>query len=237
MSIETTIAKLLAKAEGNTNPHEAESFMAKAEELMLKHGIEQANLESVLPGQKREEIVTVRFRIPNGHGYAAAMADIAHAIAPSFSVRSMQTVLGDSARTVWYIGHKSDVAQAERLSESLLAQCRPQAMHWWKTEGKASQPWASDNDAYLARREFIHAFASGVGSRLRETRSRVVEESAVGTALVLVERSQLVDNWIDENMQTGKARSSSRRTGGHAARSAGREAGRNAVGSPSLGKK
>lgn len=229
MSIESTIAKLLAKAEGTTNPHEAEAFMAKAEELMLKHGIEQAQLQAHLPGAKKEDIVTVRFVIRNGHGYAAAMADIAHTIAPNFSIKSLQTVMPDGGRVMWYIGHKSDVDQAERLALSLTEQSRTQALHWWKTEGKATQWWATDNEAFLARREFIHAFARGVGSRLAETRSRVVEEAAPGTALVLVERSKLVDNWIAENMTVGVARATRRRSGGNEARVAGREAGRNAV--------
>lgn len=234
MSIESTIAKLLAKAEGTTNPHEAETFMAKAEELMLKHGIEQANLQAHLPGNRREEIVTVRFTIKNGHGYAAAMADVAHAVAPSFSVRSLQTILSDSSRVIWYVGHKSDVEQAEQLAQSLIGQSRTQAMHWWKTEGKHEMYWSSDNDAYLARREFIHAFARGAGSRLAETRIRVVEESTPGTALVLVDRKAAVDNWMADNMNVGKGRATSRRTGSASAASAGRQAGRDAVGTKAV---
>lgn len=233
--LETKIAALFAKAEATTFPAEAEAFMKKAEELMLKHGIELAQLQANKPGAKREEIVTVRFHIKNGHGYAAAMADIAHAIAPSFSVRSLQTTLGDGGRVIWYIGHKSDVEQAERLAQSLVGQSRTQALHWWKTEGKALMYRATDNDAFLARREFIHAFARGAGARLAETRIRIVEESAPGTGLVLVERGKLVDSWIDENMSVGKGRRTNRRTGGEAARSAGREAGRNAIGNKQLG--
>lgn len=229
--IEQTIAKLLAKAESTNHPAEAEAFMAKAEELMLKHGIEQAMLQHG-PGTKRDEIVTVRITIRNGHGYAAAMASIVHALAPSFSVRTLQTILNDGGRIVFLIGHKSDVAQAETLANSLTAQSRTQALYWWKTEGKATHPYATDNQAYLARREFIFAFASGVRSRLEETRNRVVEET--GSALVLVDRVQAVDGWIDENMKVGKGRRTSRRTGGWAARQAGHAAGREAVGQKSI---
>lgn len=233
-SLETKIANLLAKAESTNHPAEAEAFMAKAEELMLKHGIERANLEAKRPGQKREDIVTVRITVKNGHGYASAMAASAHYIAPFFSVRSLKSSLPDGGQVIWLIGHKSDVEQARTLAESLMEQGRKQALHWWKTEGKATMPWASDNDAYLARREFIFAFASGAQSRLEETRSRVVEEAATGTALVLVERSKLVDNWIDENMQVGKGRASSRKSGGYEARVAGKAAGREAIGTKAL---
>lgn len=228
-SLETKIANLLAKAESTTHPAEAEVFMAKAEELMLKHGIERANLDAKRPGQKREDIVTVRITIKNGHGYAAAMATIAHYIAPSFSVRSLQTILHDGGRVIWFIGHESDVEKAQTLANSLIDQSRKQALAWWKTEGKVNFPFYSDNEAYLARREFIYAFASGARSRLEETRNRVVEEAETGTALVLVERSKLVDNWIDENMEVGKGRRTSRRVGSREAARAGKQAGRDAV--------
>jgi hypothetical protein len=226
--VEEKIAKLLAMAEGTTNPHEAEAFMAKAEELMLQHGIDRANLEAKKgPGTVKQEIVVHKVYIPNGHGYASAMAAIGFAIAPSFSVRTLQASRPDGAKTVWLIGHVTDVQDAEQLLNSLVAQSRTQALYWWRTEGK--YPGATDNEAYLARREFIYAFAKGAGSRLRETRNRVVAEAGPGTELVLVDRGRLVDSWVESNLKVGTARASSRRTGGEQARSAGHAAGREAV--------
>lgn len=233
--IETTIAALLAKAEGTTNAAEAEAYMAKAEKLMLQHGIERANLEAKgKPGSKREEIVTRRIIIPNGHGYADAMMHIGFAVAPAFSVKALKSNLRDGARMLWLVGHASDVEQAETLFGSLMAQSKPQAVAWWRSEGKASNPYASDNDAYMARREFIYAFASGVRERLTETRNRMVEEAEVGTALVLVDRAALVDSWIKDNIQFGKARSSNRNYGGADAARAGKQAGRDSVNSKAL---
>jgi hypothetical protein len=204
---------------------------------MLKHGVERAMLESRRTGQKREDIVTVRIIVKNGHGYASAMAASAHAVAPSFSVRSLKSNLPDGGQIVFLIGYRSDVEQAQTLASSLMEQSRKQALHWWKTEGKHDygyRGYHTDNDAYLARREFIFAFASGVRARLEETRSRVVDEAGTGTALVLVERGKLVDNWIEENMKVGKARASNRQSGGYAAAKAGRQAGRDAVGTKAI---
>jgi hypothetical protein len=227
--LETKIASLIAKAEATPYPEEAEAFMAKAEELMLAHGIERANLDAKRPGQKREEIGTHRITIPNGHGYGAAMAAVAHALAPSFSVRSLQGSISGGTHVIWFIGHKSDVALAEALASTLMKQSRMQALHWWKTQGKAAHPNHVGNDAYFARREFIFAFASGVRARLAETRDRVVAEAETGTALVLSGRAAAVASWIDDNMDVGKGRKTKRRVGGEAAASAGRQAGRDAV--------
>lgn len=236
--IESTIAKLLAKAEGTTNQHEAEAFMAKAEELMLKHGIERAQLEAKATGVKKTTpIVTKRIRIKDGSGYALAFLQIGFEVGPSFNVRVLQSsVHGSNDKMLWLIGHEDDVADAETLWTSLRTQAQPAAVAWWRREGKPAQPWASDNDAYLARREFIFGFAAGAGSRLRETRNRVVAEAGSGAELVLVDRSKAVDRWVEENLKVGKGRATSRRTGGYDARSAGREEGRKAVGNRSISK-
>jgi hypothetical protein len=235
--IESTIAKLLAKAEGTTNQHEAEAFMAKAEELMLKHGVERAQLEAKKVGATRKTtpIVTERITIKDGHGYAIALLRIGHEVGPSFNVRTLQSN-GTGYKVIWFIGHEDDVADAKTLYTSLSTQAIPAAKAWWKDEGKPSQPWATDNDAYLARREFIFGFARGAGSRLRETRNRVVHEAGSGAELVLVDRAKAVDAWIDQNIQVGRGRATNRRDGGASARSAGTQAGRNAVASRALGR-
>jgi len=237
--IETTIAKLLAKAEGTTNQHEAEAFMAKAEELMLKHGVERAQLEAKQVGATRKTtpIVTVRIVIPDGHGYGIALLNIGHEVGPVFNVRTLQSK-GPKAQVLWFIGHEDDVQDAQTLYTSLAAQAIPAAKAWWKEDGKPNFMWTtpSDNDAYLARREFIFGFARGAGSRLRETRGRVVQEAGSGAELVLVDRKKAVDLWIDQNLEVGKGRATQRRTGGASASQAGRQAGRDAVASRAIGK-
>lgn len=51
------ITKLLAKAEGTTNEHEAATFMAAAQRLMLQHAIEEGMLAKADPARRTRPIV------------------------------------------------------------------------------------------------------------------------------------------------------------------------------------
>jgi len=234
--IESKIAKLLAMAEGTTNAHEAEAFMAQAERLMLKYGVEQATLQAQqAPGTKQEDIEIKQVLIPDGHGYALAMIQIAHAIGPSFSLRTLQSnVKGSGSKVAWFIGHTSDVEQAVTLFNSMVIQSKAQAVAWWRNEGRHNTIWLTENDAYLARREFIFSFARGAGSRLAETLGKVVEQHGNGAELVLVDRADRVERWVDHNLKVGKGRATQRRTGAAEARQAGWKAGRDAINGKAL---
>jgi len=63
MSIETTIAALIRKAERTKFEAEADVFMAKAQELMVKHAIDIAAIE-VVTGERKEEISIQEFHLP-----------------------------------------------------------------------------------------------------------------------------------------------------------------------------
>lgn len=220
------IAKLLALAERTENADEAAAFMEKAEKLMLQHGIERAAVEGKRPGSVQQPIVIERITVKNGSGYALALIKIAFAVAPSFDCRALQSSMHGGAKLAWFIGHKNDVEDAVQLFNSLVAQAPAQALRWQKAE----QGWLGRNDAFLARREFIISFASGVRQRLEETRNSVVADSEPGTGLVLVERKARVDAWLNENVGVSKGRASRRAEGSYAAARAGHEAGRDAVG-------
>lgn len=58
------IGYLLAKAEGTDNPHEAEAFQKKAEELMVKWGIEEAVARSAAGSEiAPEQIITIKINL------------------------------------------------------------------------------------------------------------------------------------------------------------------------------
>lgn len=226
------VALLLAKAEGTDNPAEAEAYTAKAEELMLKHGIEEAQVQAKRPGTRPDPIIIERIYV-NGT-YEAATVTYGYAVAPSFHCKSYQSKgANGKGHYIWLVGHTSDVEQAAILLRSMLVQSEMAMRHWWENGGRESSGFDRATKK-LARRQFMFGFGNGVRERLREIHNRVVEESEPGTALVLVDRSKKVDSWIGDNMTFGKGRSRSLKGGSYAAGDAGHQAGREAVGQRSI---
>ena len=209
------VALLLAKAEGTDNPIEAETYTRKAEELMLKHNIEEAQVAAKQPGSKVDQIVMER--IPVSGQYAAALVRFGYIVAESFSLKSytqLSTGKGVSAISyIWLVGHRSDVDQASPLVNSLLIQSDHAMRYWWETEGREVCAHLGKSKQYAARREFFFAFASGARQRLAETRKRVISEAGTGTDLVLVDRAKIVDQWAKNNVATGRSRAGSAQSG------------------------
>lgn len=238
------IAALLLKAE-STTPEEAEALTAKAEEMMIKYGIEQAVIDARRgAGQKKEEIVTRKIFFAGV--YAQGQMMMGHSVAMAFgSIRTMRTAnvrrfnedtkKYEKGEQLWLIGFESDVSQCELLIASLQLQCIVALDRWWKTEGKRGYYTAMEK--FTERRSFIMSFGSGAGERIKETRRKVVaEETAKGTGtdLVLVNRKAAVDAFMDQahpNLRSGRGVNR-----GYAGSTAGRAAGRNAnVGGNAVG--
>lgn len=223
------VAKLLALAESTTNPAEAEAFTEKAETLMLQYGIEQAQVQAKRPGDKREEIIIEHVRFSNK--FYQPMALLGQSIAPAFNIKGYRSDAGNKQVHIWLVGHKSDVEQAATLVRSLVIQAEAAAAYWWKHEGdKSLSAW----NQFVQQRQFLYGFCNGVRERLTEVRNRVVHEAGPGTELVLVDRSKLVNNWVQENMRFSKGRGSSVKSGEYTAAVAGHAAGREAVGQRSV---
>lgn len=225
------IAKLLALAESTSNPHEAEAFTAKAEELMLQHGIEMAQVARK-PGSKAEAIIIERIRVSGP--FRMALSGYGHCVAFSFNCKGYKSVISKKEEDIWLVGHASDVEQAATLVRSLLIQADAAMKFWWLKEGRAANPPVDSMNQYKAKREFYFGFGSGVRERLAETRDRVLKDNVVGTELVLRDRTQQVTDWERDNMHFSKTKGSSLASGSYGAGMAGRQAGREAVGTKAI---
>lgn len=222
------IAKLLAKAEATTNEAEREAFTAKAEQLMVRLGIDAAELEAA--GEvKPEEVIEVH-RTYTG-GYAIVMVPFASAVCRGFgNLTTLQSVYR-SSRRVYIIGHKSDVEMVMQLLDSLETQAKS-AMHRWQKTAPERQ-WQDSGQRYVGSRTFLQYFGFRVGDRLKELRQETQQEASPGAALVLVSKKDRVDDWTGKKYPKLKKSRTGARTYNSSAAGAGVAAGNRA----SLGEK
>lgn len=217
------IRQLLAKAE-STTPQEAEALTEHAERLMVKYGIEQAMLDSQKSAQDGDKIVqdTIDFT----GAYRLEWIALGHQVCQGLgSLRTLKSTYKNKWARLYIIGYSDDVARAKMLIESLKAQCQVATRAWWK-EHRSQYLTLSLYDQEATRRSFAQGFGIGAGTRIRDNRLKVVEESGTGTELVLVGRDAKVQEHFD-----GMAKARSRSRGGkvsHAARGHGIVAGQNA---------
>lgn len=209
------IGKLLAKAEGTDNPHEAEAFTAQAEKLMIRYGIEEATARAAGgSGVRPEPIVEIRLRFDGRYGLP--WIEGCYYIVQALGMRGYRR----GEHLFYIVGYESDAKAAEILLQSLWLQVIPAMWSWWKSEGK--QQWYYNRyEEMKARKSFVTSFGAAVSMRVEKTRTEVAEE-VPGSALALLDREQQVNAFVDA-MSLRKSRRQS--TDGNAAGyRAGREA-------------
>lgn len=197
------IAKLLAKAE-STTPEEAEALTEHAERLIVKYGIEQAQIDERrgLLGQAQEQIVTERMLFRGV--YARDLREIGIGVARA--LETVRPLVGEfpPVAALYLVGHVSDVRQAQTLTASLEVQAMVAMREWWLAH-RDLYARHREGDRRRARSGFLRGFAVGVMNRIAESRRVALEESSDGTELVLVSRQSRVDAAVDE-MATKAAR-------------------------------
>jgi hypothetical protein len=220
------IEALLAKANANgVTPEESETYTAKAEELMVKWGIEEAELEA--GGQHKAEPI-IEVKMDFAASYGPTMVMFAFNICNGFgNLRNLQTSLSSSGkRRFWIIGHESDVTAAQMLISSLQIQAMRELKAWQKVD--EGRKYRTEWENWKANRQFLTSFSVAVAKRLRATRVRVEETvTEPGTALVLASKKAKVDAWMDDqHPNLKKARGGQH--GSYHGRDAGRAAGERA---------
>jgi hypothetical protein len=219
------IAKMLAKAERTDNEHERETFTAAAERMMLRLGIQAAELEAA--GEvKAEEIVEVNHTWTGI--YATTMVEFTHRLAQGFgNLTILQSSRGQRRRVVFVIGHKSDVEQFMALLASLNLQA-VSGLKRFQKENTEDRAWRSVQEKFVQDRSFLQGFAGEVSRRLSALRVETEAEATTGAALVLASKMDRVTEKVNEmypNM--GKARGGMQQFSSKGA-AAGRTAGQSA---------
>ena len=149
------IRGLLAKAEATDHPAEAETFTAKAQELMTRHAVDEA----VLRGLQHDDIPVASRRVHLQSPYANVKATLLNAVARPNRCR---TVLMNEYDIAVLVGTPTNVDQTELLFTSLLIQAT-------RAMAEAGHRGAGSTDRSATfRRSFLLAYATRIGERLRE---------------------------------------------------------------------
>lgn len=171
------VRALLAKAESTQFDAEAEAFTAKAQELMARHRIDRAVLESA--GRGSDEAPTGR-RLLIDDPYADAKAMLLQAICAA-----------NGGHSVWSkdMGFSTVFAFADELDiiEDLFTSLLVQATAALRREG-SKQDRLGRSRTTRFRRSFLVAFANRIGHRLQEATDAAVAtaEAETGRSLVPV---------------------------------------------------
>lgn len=179
---------LLAKAESTDHEAEATSFTAKAQELMTKHAIDLALLESSDPNDSTPTLI----RVPIDPPYADAKALLLQTVAEQSRCRSIH-MSGIAMSNL--IGFPTDLEGVDLLFTSLLVQGQ-KAM----AVASATAPPGARTRSQAFRAAFLLGFTGRIGERLAEV-NRLAFADADGDAFLPVLRSHdtRIDAFIEQH--------------------------------------
>jgi hypothetical protein len=190
------IRKLLAQAEdAAASPQEAETFTAKAAELMARYGVGQAMLADA--GQRPDAIgeQTISLDPP----YSMDKFELIAGIGLALGLRVLRETRWEGDRkqiSAVLFGFGSDLERTEILFTSLLLQAV-------RGVAAAAVPGWENKSAY--RRAWLAGFSASVSRRLAEAERRAKEEVRPGAtpggrsvALVLADRQHLIEQRFAE---------------------------------------
>lgn len=247
------IAKLLRHAEKAGTKEEADTFIEKAQELMVQYAISEELVNQARgENEKTTEEIVQRDLLFTGI-YKEALMQIGYAIVNTNDCRGVYYKLSaikgvrPASIRLTVTGFESDVRRVEMLNASVQIQATA-AQARWNDENKEAISWMSGMDKFKERREFLYGFATGLRAQLVEAKKRGAEaarkeeearlrdagvslsdaatQSSDSVALVLTSKKQRVDDFVDKTYGRLRSSSSRRSTGSYGARSSGAAAGR-----------
>jgi hypothetical protein len=183
-----TVRKLLVKAERAATGAEAETYTAKAMELMARHGIDAALLAAARPDTDRIGQQRIEMQDPYSAGKARLLGWTASALGCRWVLHG---AWGGKVAAVTVFGHASDRERVELLYTSLQLQASTQLV-------RVRPAWLGESVAAY-RRSWLHGFAVEVHRRLSSAEDRAAASAAdpaadgPGVALVLADRRERVD--------------------------------------------
>lgn len=191
----TRVRALLAKAESTSFPEEADSFFAKAQELMSRYSLERAVVEALAADGETAAIRTAGRRIWLDNPYLIAKSMLVGVVAEANRCRA---VFAADLGMVTVIGEETDTDIVEVLTTSLLVQAGRAML---AAGGRIDRRGQSRTRSF--RQSFLVSYAQRIGERLAEAagaaEAAVSEEVGGGRLLpVLAARERAVAQRVDE---------------------------------------
>lgn len=210
------IAALMRKAESTQSEPERVALMDKANELLVKWGIDRAMVEAREEREGKDHTVVAHAcNFPGVKGgtrdeYILLFHRVFLGLGNLRTIKTPSVTEGYKLRDLTVVGFASDVEAALFLANSILVQASSGAIANWKirlAEINERSAWMTP-EQYLKRyttaeraeikRSYMTGFGNTVFDRLTEIRLRAEREAAAakgsGTELVLVNRGRRVDD-------------------------------------------
>jgi hypothetical protein len=188
------IQALLTKAESTAAefPEEAEALLAKAQELMVRHAVDEAALAAAGSGAADRIVSDV---IVVAAPYATAKASLLGSVGRANDCRVVMSAAGDGAQRCVVVGHESDLANVRSLFSAL-------SVHAVRAMLAAVVPPFDTPRRF--RHAFLLAFSGRIGERLWDAGEAVRDQArrhadtGAGVAVVLADRTSAVDQAFRE---------------------------------------
>lgn len=187
------IRALLDKAESTASEHESSALMAKAQELMLKFAISEAELAQRDPNRKTRPIVK---NIDFGKNTTGIKA-LRILLAGIADINRCKVWMNSGRRILSIAGFEEDVEFVEMLYRSIEFQMGMAVI----TELPRAKSLGVN--AATFKTNFMYGYVGRVISRLREAQRVAVQHETTlssSTALVLVDRKAQVDAFVTETV-------------------------------------
>jgi hypothetical protein len=199
------IRALLDKAESTTYEAEAESFTAKAQELMLQYAVDEAEMETA--GKKKSEDIVIRdVIVKRGQAATESRQAFMERVARAFGCR---TFLWGGTDRVAVVGYESDTMFVEMMYLSINVQCYSTMTREVK-EAKREAKRYENSGTKFSEAGFRRAFAEGyfyrVAERIKERYEAKMANVGESTAIVLKDKGDRVEDWLNSRMSLGKAK-------------------------------
>lgn len=189
------VRAMLAKAERTDNEHEADAYKAKAMQLIVKYGIDEALL-AAHDGLESSRVQTQELTVEAP--FAQEKVNLYNAVGWHMGIRITYKKVWKSGLPyrenrsdrqvvkVTAYGRKGDLEAAEILYTSLLLQ---QASEFTRVGGHGYDEFGQDRAAY--RRSWLEAYAGTINVRMRDEYAKQTA-STPGAGLVLVDKEKQV---------------------------------------------